>query len=86
MEDGELSVLVTNLETNTEGDKTKIFSMAQGYGDLTANARRMTVEKRGDGPPGSIAWRFLTSDGEGVDTVGAKWKKANVKVTAGGKG
>ena len=72
VEDGELSALVTNLETNTEGDKTKIFSMAQGYGDLTANARRMTVEKRGDGPPGSIAWRFLTSDGEGVDTVGAE--------------
>jgi NitT/TauT family transport system substrate-binding protein len=23
---------------------------------------------------------------KGVDTVGAKWKKANVKVTAGGKG
>jgi hypothetical protein len=72
VEDGELSALVTNISTNTEGDKTKIFAMAQGHGDLTANPRRMTVEKRGDGPTGGIAWRFLTSDGDGVDTVGAE--------------
>ena len=72
VEDGELSALVTNIATNTEGDKTKIFSMAQGYGDLTANPRRMTVEKRGDGPTGGIAWRFLTSGDDGVDTVGAE--------------
>jgi hypothetical protein len=72
VEDGELSALVTNISTNTEGDKTKIFSMAQGYGDLTANVRRMTVEKRGDSPPGAIAWRFLPSGGDGVDTVGAE--------------
>ena len=58
-----MSALVTNIATNTEGGKTKIFSMAQGYGDLTANSRRMTVEKRGDGPTGGIAWRFLTNDG-----------------------
>jgi len=72
VEDGELSALVTNIATNTEGDKTKVFSMAQGYGDLTANPRRMTVEKRGDGPTGGIAWRFLTNNGDGVDTVGAE--------------
>jgi hypothetical protein len=72
VEDGELSALVTNVATNTEGDKTKIFSMAQGYGDLTANPRRMTVEKRGDSPTGGIAWRFLTNNGDGVDTVGAE--------------
>jgi hypothetical protein len=72
LEDGEFSALVTNVATNTEGGKTKIFSMAQGYGDLTVNARRMTVEKRGDAPTGGIAWRFLASDGEGVDTIGAE--------------
>lgn len=72
LEDGELSALVTGVTTNTEGDKTKIFAMAQGYGDLTANPRRMTVEKRGDSPPGAIAWRFLPSGGDGVDTVGAE--------------
>jgi len=72
LEDGEFSVLVTNVATNTEGGKTKIISMAQGYGDLTTNDRRMTVEKRGDGPTGGIAFRFLTSDGDGVDTIGAE--------------
>jgi len=71
VEDGELSALVTNLETNTEGDKTKIFSMAQGYGDVSANQRRMTVEKRGDGPPGAVAWRFITS-GSQIDTEGSE--------------
>jgi hypothetical protein len=72
LEDGELSALVTNVATNTEGGKTKIFSMAQGYGDLTTNERRMTVEKRGDSPTGAVAWRFLTSGGDGVDTIGAE--------------
>jgi hypothetical protein len=72
LEDGELSALVTNLSTNTEGGKTKIFSMAQGYGDLTVNSHRMTVEKRGDAPTGGIAWRFLTNAEDGVDTVGAE--------------
>jgi hypothetical protein len=72
LEDGEFSALITNVATNTEGGKTKVFSMSQGYGDQTVNARRMTIEKRGDGPTGGIAWRFLTSDGEGVDTIGAE--------------
>lgn len=72
LEDGELSALVTNVATNTEGGKTKIFSMAEGYSDLTTNPRRMTVEKRGDAPTGGIAWRFLTNRGDGVDTVGAE--------------
>jgi len=72
LEDGELSALVTNVATNTEGGKTKIFAMAQGYGDLTTNVRRMTVEKRGDAPTGGIAWRFITNVGDGVDTVGAE--------------
>ena len=72
VEDGELSALVTNLSTNSEGGKTKIFSMAQGYGDLTVNSHRMTVEKRGDAPTGGIAWRFLTNAEDGVDTIGAE--------------
>lgn len=72
LENGEYSALVTGVATNTEGVKTRIFAMAEGYGDVTTNAARMTVEKRGDGPTGGIAWRLLTSDGEGVDTVGAE--------------
>ena len=49
-----------------------IFSMAAGYSDLTVNPRRMTVEKRGDNPTGGIAFRFLTNNGDGVDTIGAE--------------
>jgi len=72
LREGEYSALVSGVETNTEGAKTRIFAMAEGDGDVTDNPGRMTVEKRGDGPTGGIAWRFLTSDGEGVDTVGAE--------------
>jgi hypothetical protein len=43
--------------------------MAAGYGDVTVNSARMTVEKRGDAPPGAIAWRFVTT-GSQIDTVG----------------
>ena len=66
--EGEFSMLVTNLRTNTEGGKTKIMAMAEGYGDLVTNDRRMTVEKRGD-PAGVVAWRFITHDDQ-TDTEG----------------
>ena len=66
--EGEFSILVTDLPANTEGDKTKLFAMGQGYDDIVTNDRRMTVEKRGD-PPGVIAWRFITHDDQ-VDTEG----------------
>jgi hypothetical protein len=66
--EGEYSLLVTNMPANTEGEKQKVMAMAQGYGDLTTNDRRMTVEKRGD-PQGTIAFRFLTHD-DAAETVG----------------
>ena len=71
IEDGEMSALITGLETNTEGGKTKVFSMGSGFGDVTANNARMTVEKRGDAPPGAIAWRFV-STGSQIDTEGGE--------------
>jgi hypothetical protein len=71
LEDGEMSALATNIETNTEGGKTKIFAMGSGYSDVTTNPNRMTVEKRGDAPPGAIAWRFITT-GSQIDTEGAE--------------
>lgn len=67
---GEFSILATGLRTNTEGGKTKLFAMAEGYSDLVVNERRMTVEKRGD-PPGVIAWRFISHEDQ-IDTVGAE--------------
>ena len=71
---GEFSMIVTGLRTNTEGQKTKLLSMAEGWSDITTNDRRMTLEKRGD-PAGVIAWRFV-SYLDVVDTVG----KQRVKV------
>ena len=68
VQSGEFSMLITGLRTNTEGVKTKIMSMAEGFSDITTNDRRMTVEKRGD-PKGVIAWRFI-SYLDAVDTVG----------------
>ena len=73
--EGEFSIIVTGMPANTEGDKTKLFAMAQGYGDIVTNDRRMTVEKRGD-PAGVIAWRFITYDDQ-IDTVGAERRAYN---------
>jgi hypothetical protein len=43
----------------------------------------MSVEKRGDSPTGGIAWRFLTTDGEGVDTIGGERDIRNMDFTDG---
>jgi hypothetical protein len=66
LSEGEFSIITTNLLADTSGDKTKLFAMAQGYTDIVTNARRMTVEKRGN-PPGTVAWRFITS-GDQIET------------------
>jgi len=65
---GEYSMLVSGIETNTEGGKTKIMSMAEGFSDITTNDRRFTIEKRGN-PAGAVAWRVITSNDQ-IDTVG----------------
>jgi hypothetical protein len=72
MTSGEISVLVTGLETNTEGDKTKVMAMIEGPDDnsITTNDRRFTIEKRGN-PAGIIAWRVITSNDQ-IDTVGSQ--------------
>jgi hypothetical protein len=69
---GEFSILVTNLEYNTEGGKTKMMAMMEGddNNSITVNDRRFTIEKRGN-PPGVVAWRVLTSNQQ-IDTVGAE--------------
>lgn len=68
--EGEFSILVTNLFTNTKGGKTKLFAMSKGYSDIIENEYRMTIEKRGD-PPGMVAWRFIARDDQ-IDTEGAE--------------
>jgi hypothetical protein len=76
LSDGELSVLVTNVASATPGLKTKLFAMGQGYDDITTNARRFTVEKRGDKEPGSVAWRVIASNGA-IETIGAERRTVN---------
>ena len=66
---GEFSVLMTNIVPGAAGLKTKVFSMSQGYDDMTTNARRFTIEKRGTSEPGAIAWRIIANDGA-IETVG----------------
>ncbi len=68
--EGEFSLLVTGMPSNTKGNKTKLFAMGEGFSDIVTNNRRMTVEKRGD-PAGIVAWRFITH-GDQVDTEGAE--------------
>jgi hypothetical protein len=68
LNEGEFSVITTNLAWNTKGGKTKIMAMAEGYGDIITNNRRMTIEKRGD-PPGIVAWRLITHHDQ-IDTEG----------------
>ncbi len=67
---GEFSLIITNVATNTEGGKTKVFAMSEGLSDIVTNDRRMTVEKRGD-PEGIVAWRFISHEDQ-VDTEGAE--------------
>jgi hypothetical protein len=67
---GEFSMIITNVATNTEGDKTKLFAMSEGLDDIVTNDRRMTVEKRGD-PEGIVAWRFISHEDQ-IDTEGAE--------------
>lgn len=75
LNEGEFSLLTSDMDKNTDGDKTKLFSMAQGFSDIVTNDRRMTVEKRGD-PAGVVAWRFITH-GDQVDTEGAEREEVN---------
>lgn len=73
--EGEFSLIVTGMDKNTEGDKTKLFAMGQNFDDIVTNDRRMTVEKRGN-PAGVVAWRFITHDDQ-VDTEGAEREEVN---------
>jgi hypothetical protein len=67
---GEYSIIITGMATNTEGGKTKVMAMGEGTDDIVTNDRRMTVEKRGD-PEGIVAWRFISHEDQ-VDTEGAE--------------
>jgi len=62
---GEISVMVTGIDEGNPGDKTKVFSMQEGFGnDITDNDYRVTIEKRGAQyvTPGAVTWRLITGE------------------------
>ena len=69
LEAGEMSIMVTNFDGTTPGDKTKVFSMQQGDDDITDNAFRFTAEMRGRdyAEPGTVAFRIIYGDGVSRD-------------------
>jgi hypothetical protein len=78
---GEISMLMTNIVPGASGLKTKVFSMSQGYDDITTNARRFTVEKRGSTEPGSVAWRVIANEGA-IETVGDERRVVSFQPTS----
>ena len=66
LEAGEFSVMVTGFDEGSPGDKTKIMSMQEGTGDITANDYRFTAEKRGAQYflPGATVFRIIAGGGE----------------------
>jgi len=65
LEAGEFSVMVTGFDEGSPGDKSKIMSMQEGFGDLTTNDYRFTVEKRGRSyvTPGATTFRMINGEG-----------------------
>ena len=64
---GEISVMVTGIDEGNPGDKTKVFSMQEGFGaDVTDNDYRVTIEKRGAQyeTPGAVTWRLITGEAD----------------------
>ncbi len=56
---GEFSLFATGLTSDSEGDSTKLFSMQEGFTDLTTNPYRATIEKR---DKGTVTFRFIAGD------------------------
>ncbi len=65
LQEGEFSFMATNVDEGNPGDKSKVMSMAEGFGDVTDNDYRQTLEVRGrdyQGAPGTISYRIITGD------------------------
>jgi hypothetical protein len=65
LQEGEFSFMATNVDEGNPGDKSKVMSMAEGFGDVTDNDYRQTLEVRGrdyQGPTGTVSYRIITGD------------------------
>jgi hypothetical protein len=71
LEAGEFSVMVTGIDEGSPGDKTKVLSMQEGFGDITPNDYRFTAEKRGASyqVPGAVTYRMINGDAGDDDFI-----------------
>lgn len=71
LEAGEMSVMVTGFDEGSPGDKSKIMSMQEGFGDITTNDYRFTAEKRGRSypVPGAVTFRMINGDSRNEDFI-----------------
>lgn len=58
---GEFSLLATGLTSHSEGESTKLYSMQEGFTDITTNLFRATIEKR---DKGTVTFRFIAGDAD----------------------
>jgi len=75
---GEFSVMVTGFDEGSPGDKSKIMSMQEGFGDITTNDYRFTVEKRGRQyvTPGAVTFRMINGEGDDEDFINDGFRTA----------
>ncbi|MGH9411900.1 MAG: hypothetical protein ACRD1V_20890 [Vicinamibacterales bacterium] len=61
---GSFSMMITHLTTSDHGAKSSVFSMGQGFGDITTNPYRFTADFRArDYPdPGAVTARIITGN------------------------
>ena len=71
LQGGEMSVMVKGADEGNSGDKTKIMSMQEGFGDITTNDYRFTAELRGNmyPLPGAVQFRLITGDAGEEDSI-----------------
>lgn len=69
--EGTFSMMVTGVDESNPGDKSKIMSMQENGGDITANDYRMTAELRGRNyvTPGAVQARIITGDAEDEEHI-----------------
>lgn len=87
LQEGEYSFMATNVDEGNSGDKSKVMSMGEGFGDVTDNDYRMTLEVRGrdyQGVPGTISYRIITGDAReemhritDADRVEINWNRSD---------
>jgi hypothetical protein len=68
---GQFSMLIKGADEGSAGDKSKVFSMMEGDGDITTNDYRATVELRGSQytTPGAISGRIITGEADDEEFI-----------------